>query len=162
MAEQELTHLDEKGAARMVDVGAKAVTAREAVAEGELGASAETVAALFAGALPKGDAIAAARIAGIQAAKKTAELIPLCHPLMTSGIDLEIEKRGKTTVYVRATVRVMAQTGVEMEALTAVSIALLTLYDMLKALQKDMVIGNIRLVKKSGGKSGAQGKGQKA
>lgn len=148
-----LTHLDETGAARMVDVAGKAVTRREAVATGRITMSAEAAAAIRAGTLKKGDVLATARIAGIMAAKKTAELIPLCHPLPLTKvtIDLTADDNGVT---VTATAATEAQTGVEMEALTAASVALLTLYDMAKAIDKAMVIGDIRLRSKTGGKSG--------
>lgn len=150
-----MRHLNEKGEAHMVDVGGKAVTAREAVAEGELHARAEVIDALFGGQLKKGDAIAAARIAGIQAAKQTSALIPLCHPIATSFAEIEIEAdESRTRAIVRATIRVTERTGAEMEALTAVSVALLTLYDMAKSMQKDMRIERVRLIKKTGGKSG--------
>ncbi len=152
---QKLTHLDETGAARMVDVGEKDITLREASAEGELHAHPEVLEALFSGGLAKGDAIASARIAGIMAAKRTHELIPLCHPLPITGISIGFEHdTTRSCAIMHATVRVAARTGVEMEALTAVSVALLTLYDMAKALQKDMKIQNIRLRSKSGGRSG--------
>lgn len=153
--DSELTHLDEKGHARMVDVSAKALTGREAVAEGNLVMAPETRDLLFSGKAPKGDALAAARIAGIQAMKRTAELIPLCHPIQTTHGAIEItaseDPPGAT---VRATVRVTERTGAEMEALTGVSVALLTLYDMLKSAQKDMRLEAIRLRRKSGGRSG--------
>jgi cyclic pyranopterin monophosphate synthase len=148
-----LTHLDEQGAARMVDVSAKPATAREAVAAGRISMSAEAAAAIRDGAAAKGDVLAAARIAGIMAAKKTAELIPLCHPLPLTrvAIDLAPDADGVT---VTATVATNAQTGVEMEALTAASVALLTLYDMAKVIDKAMVIDSVRLISKTGGKSG--------
>ena len=148
-----LTHLDEAGAARMVDVGGKAITTRTAVAEGRISMSAETLAAIRDGAAKKGDVLATARIAGIMAAKRTAELIPLCHPLPISSVavDLELHESG---VRVTATVATTGQTGVEMEALTAVSVALLTLYDMVKALDRSMRIEGVRLLEKRGGKSG--------
>lgn len=148
-----LTHLDADGAAHMVDVGGKAVTVRKAVATGRITMSAEAIAAIRAGSVQKGDVLATARIAGIMAAKKTAELIPLCHPLPLTrvAIDLTI---GETGVTVTATAATEGKTGVEMEALTAASVALLTLYDMAKALDKAMVIGDIGLVSKTGGKSG--------
>ena len=148
-----LTHLDEAGAARMVDVGGKAITARTAVAEGRISMSAGTLAAIRDGAAKKGDVLATARIAGIMAAKRTAELIPLCHPLPISSVavDLELHESG---VRVTATVATTGQTGVEMEALTAVSVALLTLYDMVKALDRSMRIEGVRLLEKRGGKSG--------
>ncbi len=148
-----LTHLDDSGAAIMVDVSAKPETVREAVAEGRISMSAVALSAIRAGSAQKGDVLATARIAGIMAAKKTSELIPLCHPLMLSkvAIDFAFEENG---LRVTSTVRLTGQTGVEMEALTAVSVALLTVYDMAKALDKAMVIGHIRLLAKTGGKSG--------
>ncbi len=149
----DLTHLDETGAARMVDVAGKAVTAREAIACGRIEMSREAAAAIRAGAVKKGDVLATARIAGIMAAKRTAELIPLCHPLPLSKVSVDLVP-DETGVTVTATAATEAQTGVEMEALTAVSTALLTLYDMAKALDKAMVIGEIRLLSKKGGKSG--------
>jgi cyclic pyranopterin monophosphate synthase len=148
-----LTHLDESGAAHMVDVSAKADTVREAVAEGRIQMSANALQAIVEGSAKKGDVLATARIAGIMAAKKTSELIPLCHPLLLSkiAVDFNLESDG-----IRATsrVRLTGQTGVEMEAMTAVSVALLTIYDMAKALDKAMTITEIRLLTKSGGKSG--------
>ncbi|HEX4870368.1 MAG TPA: cyclic pyranopterin monophosphate synthase MoaC [Moraxellaceae bacterium] len=149
-----LTHLDEQGAARMVDVGAKAVTARTAVAEARVRMRPETLALIQAGGLPKGDVFAVARIAGIQAAKKTADLIPLCHPLMLSAVAVELAPEAPDTVRVTATCRLAGQTGVEMEALTAASVAALTLYDMCKAVDRGMVIEQVRLREKTGGKSG--------
>jgi cyclic pyranopterin monophosphate synthase len=148
-----LTHLDKTGAAHMVDVGGKAVTAREAVARGRITMSAEAAAAIRDGSVKKGDVLATARIAGIMAAKKTADLIPLCHPLPLTrvAIDLDLDETGVTAT---ATAATDGKTGVEMEALTAVSVALLTLYDMAKALDKAMMIGDIRLIAKTGGKSG--------
>jgi cyclic pyranopterin phosphate synthase len=149
----DLTHLGADGAAHMVDVSAKADTAREAVAEGRITMSAEALEAVRAGNIKKGDVLGTARIAGIMAAKKTSELIPLCHPLMLSKIAIafEFEDQG---IRAEARVRLNGPTGVEMEALTAVSVALLTLYDMAKALDKSMVISDIRLLSKTGGKSG--------
>jgi cyclic pyranopterin phosphate synthase len=149
----ELTHLDENGAARMVDVGAKADTARVAIASGRIRMGAEALSAIRDGAVPKGDVIATARIAGIMAAKKTAELIPLCHPLPlhSVSVDFAFEEGG---LRVTAMASLTGKTGVEMEALTAVSLALLTIYDMAKAIDKGMVIENIRLIEKRGGKSG--------
>jgi len=148
-----LTHLDDNGAARMVDVGGKPETARSATATGCIRMSAEALAAVRDGSGPKGDVLAAARIAGIMAAKKTGELIPLCHPLALDAVtvDFAFEADG-----VRATARasLTGRTGVEMEALTATSIALLTIYDMAKALDKGMVIDEVRLLEKTGGKSG--------
>lgn len=148
-----LTHLDEAGAARMVDVGGKNETAREAVAEGRIAMSAEAAQAIAQGAVAKGDVLAVARVAGIMAAKRTSELIPLCHPLPLSKvtIDLTVEADG---VSATATVATTGRTGVEMEALTAVSTALLTIYDMAKALDKRMTIDGVRLLTKRGGKSG--------
>jgi cyclic pyranopterin phosphate synthase len=148
-----LTHLDDTGAANMVDVSAKPDRVREAVAEGRIRMSAAALAAIREGTAAKGDVLATARLAGIMAAKKTAELIPLCHPLAVSkvAVDFTFEDDGIRAV---ATVRLTGQTGVEMEAMTAVSVALLTLYDMAKALDKAMVIDGVRLLKKSGGKSG--------
>ena len=149
----DLTHLGADGAAHMVDVSAKADTAREAVAEGRIIMSAEALEAVRAGNIKKGDVLGTARIAGIMAAKKTSELIPLCHPLMLSKIAVafEFEDHG---IRAEARVRLNGPTGVEMEALTAVSVALLTLYDMAKALDKSMVMSDIRLLSKTGGKSG--------
>ena len=148
-----LTHLDEHGAARMVDVGGKAATARRAVATGTIRMSSEALGAIRAGDAPKGDVLAVARIAGIMAAKKTGELIPLCHPLALDAVTIEFafeEDRLRAT----ATASLTGKTGIEMEALTAVSVALLTIYDMAKALDKAMVIGEMRLLAKTGGKSG--------
>jgi len=148
-----LTHLDEKGAARMVDVGGKAETRRVAVASGLIAMSQEALSAIANGSVPKGDVLAAARIAGIMAAKKTAELIPLCHPLALDAVtvDFAIEENG---VRVTASASLSGRTGVEMEAMTAISVALLTIYDMAKAVDKAMVIGDIMLIQKRGGKSG--------
>lgn len=149
----DLTHLDESGAARMVDVGSKPVTAREAVAAGRITMSREAAAAIRAGSVKKGDVLATARIAGIMAAKKTAGLIPLCHPLPLTRVVVDLAP-DETGVTVTATAATEGKTGVEMEALTAASVALLTLYDMAKALDKAMIIGDIRLLSKKGGKSG--------
>jgi cyclic pyranopterin monophosphate synthase len=148
-----LTHLDEQGKARMVDVGGKAETRRVAIAEGRIAMSGEALAGIRDGAVPKGDVLAAARIAGIMAAKKTAELIPLCHPLPLDAVtvDFAIEE---DAVKVTASASLSGKTGVEMEALTATSVALLTIYDMAKAIDKAMVIGGVRLIEKRGGKSG--------
>ena len=148
-----LTHLDERGAARMVDVGDKAVTARVAVAEGHIRLCAEALAAIVEGAVKKGDVLATARIAGIMAAKRTSDLIPLCHPLPLSSVVVDLAP-GEGRITATATVRTTGQTGVEMEALTAVSVALLTIYDMAKALDRAMVIEGLRLLEKRGGKSG--------
>lgn len=139
----------------MVEVGAKPETLREAVAVGHLRISAAATAALQNGQLPKGDPMIVARIAGIQAAKRTAELIPLCHPLALTGIELDVSLDAEANVIrARATVRLTGRTGVEMEALTAVSVALLTAYDMLKAVDHEMVLEGIRLIRKTGGRSG--------
>jgi cyclic pyranopterin phosphate synthase len=148
-----LTHIDADGAARMVDVSAKAVTAREAVADGRIEMSKEAATAILAGLVKKGDVLAVARVAGIMAAKRTADLIPLCHPIALSAvtIDFDLDDSG---VRVTATARTAGQTGVEMEALTAASVALLTIYDMAKAIDKAMVIDGVRLLSKTGGKSG--------
>jgi cyclic pyranopterin phosphate synthase len=148
-----LTHLDDKGAAHMVDVSAKNATRREATAAGHIAMSAEALAAIRAGALAKGDALSVARIAGIMAAKRTAELIPLCHPLPISSVSVDLAL-GEAGIDCTATVATTGQTGVEMEALTAVSVALLTLYDMGKAIDRGMTIGAVRLLAKSGGRSG--------
>ncbi len=149
----ELTHLDSQGKARMVDVGGKAETQRVAVAEGRIRMSPAALAAIRDGAVPKGDVLAAARIAGIMAAKKTAELIPLCHPLALDAVTLDFIVED-SAVRAVATASLTGRTGVEMEALTAVSVALLTVYDMAKAIDKGMVIEAIRLIEKRGGKSG--------
>ncbi|WP_271077760.1 cyclic pyranopterin monophosphate synthase MoaC [Aurantiacibacter sp. MUD61] len=149
----ELTHLDDDGAARMVDVGAKQVTERSATAAGFLRASASTIATISEGNTPKGDVLGTARIAGIMAAKKTADLIPLCHPLPLDSVTIDFAFH-EESIAVTATARLSGKTGVEMEALTAASIALLTLYDMAKALEKGMVIEQVRLLSKTGGKSG--------
>lgn len=156
-----LSHIDESGNANMVDVSGKAETVREARAEGFIAMQSETLEAIRANGISKGDVLATARIAGIMAAKKTSDLIPLCHPLALSkvAVDFELHDTGiwtGTGTGIRATslARLTGKTGVEMEALTAVSTALLTIYDMAKAIQKDMVISNIRLLTKTGGKSG--------
>ena len=149
----ELTHLDEQGAARMVDVGAKPVTSREAVAECLVAMSAATKAAVEQAALAKGDVLGVARVAGIMAAKRTAELIPLCHPLPISSVEVDFEPVAEGYRVV-ATARVSGQTGVEMEALTAAAVAGLTVIDMVKAVEKGVHLQNVRLLRKSGGKSG--------
>ncbi len=150
-----LTHLDEQGRARMVDVGDKPDTEREAIARGEVRMRPETLRLLREGNLPKGDVLATARIAGIMAAKRTADLIPLCHTLLLThvGVDFTLDEE-TSRVIITATVRCRGKTGVEMEALTAVSVAALTIYDMAKAVERGMVIGEIRLLEKRGGKSG--------
>ena len=150
-----LTHLNDRGEARMVDVGSKEVTQRTATAEGFVSMQAETLALIESGTAKKGDVLATARIAGIMAAKRTHELIPLCHPLMITKASVTFtSSQTPPGIHVAATVAVTGQTGVEMEALTAVSVAALTVYDMVKAADKSMRIGDIRLVHKSGGKSG--------
>ena len=148
-----LTHLDDRGQARMVDVGGKSETARSATATGRIRMSAEALAAIRDGSGPKGDVLAAARIAGIMAAKKTGELIPLCHPLALDAVAVEFEFE---TDAIRATARasLTGRTGVEMEAMVAAAIALLTIYDMAKALDKGMIVEEVRLLEKTGGKSG--------
>jgi cyclic pyranopterin phosphate synthase len=142
----DLSHVDESGSVRMVDVGGKPLSRRRALASGEVRLAAATAARLRE--LPKGDALATAQLAGIMAAKRTAELIPLCHPLPLTKVDVDIEV-GTDRVEIRATVETTAQTGVEMEALTAVSVAALTIYDMAKAIDKEMTIGEVRLVEKT-------------
>lgn len=152
---QALTHLDSKDEAQMVDVSTKAVTLREAVAQAEVRMKPETLAAIAAGDSPKGDVLGTARIAGIMAAKQTSQLIPLCHPLAISKVAVDLAADEAIPGYrITATVRIKGETGVEMEALTAASVAALTLYDMAKALEKSMVIGSIQLLSKTGGKSG--------
>lgn len=155
MQEKPLSHLDEAGAAHMVDVSDKGVTQRVAIAEGYLCMDLSTMHAIAAGDLPKGDVLGTARIAGIMAAKQTSNLIPLCHPLpiKTIAIDLKADE-SRPGYRIQAMVKTAGQTGVEMEALTAVSVTALTLYDMAKALQKSMQIEGIRLISKTGGKSG--------
>ncbi|MET0338194.1 MAG: cyclic pyranopterin monophosphate synthase MoaC [Caulobacter sp.] len=148
-----LTHIDDQGRARMVDVSDKAATAREAVAEGFVRMTPETLALAVSGEAKKGDVRATAEIAGVMAAKKTADLIPLCHPLALSKVEVAVEP-ADGGMSVRARVKTSGQTGVEMEALTAVSVACLTIYDMLKAADKGMTIEAVRLVEKTGGKSG--------
>lgn len=149
------THLDAEGRPRMVDVGDKAVTRRVAVAEGRIVASPDTVRAIIEGTAPKGNVLTVAQLAGIMGAKRTADLIPLCHPLPLSSVEVELEAdEALPGVRARATARVDARTGVEMEALTAVAVALLTIYDMCKARDRGMCIEAIRLVRKEGGRSG--------
>ena len=151
----ELTHFNEQGRAKMVDVTEKALTHRTAVAAGEVHMSPETLEKIKSGAMKKGDVLAVAQVAGIQAAKHTWELIPMCHPLPLTGIDITFAlTEDPCMVEIRAAVTCTGVTGVEMEALTAVSVAALTVYDMCKAVQKDMRITNIHLLEKSGGKSG--------
>lgn len=154
MSDIKLTHLSEDGSASMVDVGDKADTMREAVAEGHIRMEPATLELILAGNIKKGDVIGTARIAGIMAAKQTSNLIPLCHPLILSKIAVDIdEDKDLPGLRVTSTVRLTGKTGVEMEALTACSVACLTIYDMAKAADKNMEIGGIRLVKKTGGKS---------
>jgi cyclic pyranopterin phosphate synthase len=148
-----LTHVDGAGRLRMVDVGAKPVTEREAIASGHVALSAATRRAVRAGRLKKGDPLQAARLAGIMAAKRTSDVIPLCHPLVLTGIDVDLTHTPRG-IAIRAAVRTSGQTGVEMEALTAVSVAALTVYDMLKAIDKGMVIETVQLDEKRGGRSG--------
>ena len=155
MPSSELSHLDERGAAHMVDVSGKETTAREARAEATVSLTARVLALIVEGGLPKGDVIGVARIAGIQAAKRTSDLIPLCHPLALNSVEVLFEpdlQRG--TLRIETICRVNGRTGVEMEALMAVSVAALTIYDMCKAMDKGIVIQQIRLLEKSGGKSG--------
>lgn len=153
MAEPTFTHLDDAGQARMVDVGDKSVTRRRAVARAVVRMQNTTTDAINSGTLPKGDVLAVARIAGIQAAKRTSDLIPLCHPLMLSSVAVTLEV-GDGRVEIEAVVETTGQTGVEMEALTACSVAALTLYDMCKSADKSMVIDDVTLWEKSGGRSG--------
>ncbi|MDA3628122.1 cyclic pyranopterin monophosphate synthase MoaC [Saccharopolyspora oryzae] len=153
MAQDELTHVDETGAARMVDVSEKAATARRAVATGVVRTTPEVIALLRRDDLPKGDAIATARIAGIMAAKRTPDLIPLCHPIAISGAKVELEM-GESEVRITATVKTTDRTGVEMEALTAVAGAGLTLHDMIKAVDPAAVLDEVRVERKEGGKTG--------
>jgi len=152
--ENQLTHIDEKGQARMVDVSEKDITKRQATAQAIVTMLPETLAMIAEGKHKKGDVIATARIAGIQAAKKTWELIPMCHPLMIAGAKVNIEAISETELRIEAICKVADRTGIEMEALTAASVAALTIYDMCKAVDKGMVIGEVKLLQKSGGKSG--------
>lgn len=153
MSDPTLSHLDDRGHARMVDVGSKDVTRRRAVARAQVSMAPATSSAIANNGLPKGDVLAVARIAGIQAAKKTSDLIPLCHPLMLSSVVVDLVV-GEGVVDIEAIVETTSQTGVEMEALTACSVAALTLYDMCKAIDKSMEIGSVALWEKSGGRSG--------
>jgi cyclic pyranopterin phosphate synthase len=155
---ERLTHLNARGEAHIVDVGDKAVTARQAVAEARLEARPETVEAIAGGTLKKGDALAVARIAGIMAAKRTSELIPLCHPIGLDAVEVEIVAAGREIV-VTATARTHDRTGVEMEAMTAASVAALTLYDMAKGIDRGMRISAVELIEKTGGKSGTWRRG---
>lgn len=149
----ELTHINEQGRARMVDVTEKAETTRTAVAEGRIRINRETAELIRTGGMAKGDVLAVAQVAGIMAAKRTPDIIPMCHSLRLTGVDIAFALE-EEAVHIRATVRCKGETGVEMEALTAVSAAALTIYDMCKAVQKDMEIGEIHLCRKTGGKSG--------
>jgi cyclic pyranopterin phosphate synthase len=152
---QKLTHFDAAGQAHMVDVGAKAETHRVAVAAGRIRMQPATLAAILAGSAKKGDVLGVARIAAIQAAKRTSELIPLCHPVALTSVAVEfLPDPASSCIECRATVECTARTGVEMEALTAVNVALLTIYDMAKAMDRGMTLGDIRLLEKRGGKSG--------
>lgn len=150
----DLTHFDQEGRARMVDVSDKAETARVAVAQGKIAMKPETLERIRSGLIAKGDVLAVAQVAGIMAAKQTAQLIPMCHPLAITGAKLKFKLVEPCEVEIEASVKVYGKTGVEMEALTAVSVAALTIYDMCKAIDKTMTIGEIYLVEKSGGKSG--------
>ena len=159
MAEQKLTHLDDTGKAQMVDVGDKPVTAREAIAEGFISVQPATLRAITAGAVPKGEVLNTARIAGILAAKRCGELIPLCHPLPVESVTVDFELpavggadvAAAVRIRIQGVARITAKTGVEMEALTAVSVAALTIYDMCKAIDKTMTIDGVRLIRKTGG-----------
>ena len=158
MTSDALSHIDEHGNARMVDVSDKDVTQREATARGRVLMKPDTLALIVQGQMPKGDVLATARIAGIMAAKRTHELIPLCHPLPISGVEVQLRPvemgYARAAIEIEATVRVTSRTGVEMEALTAVSVAALTVYDMCKAVERGMSIEDVRLTAKSGGRSG--------
>ncbi len=149
-----LTHLDSQGRANMVDVTDKAVTSREALAQAVVRMRPETLDMIVSGGHPKGDVFAVARIAGIQAAKKTSDLIPLCHPLMLTSVKIELNAHGSDAVLIVARCKLSGQTGVEMEALTAASVAALTIYDMCKAVDRGMTIESVRVLEKLGGKSG--------
>jgi cyclic pyranopterin phosphate synthase len=150
----ELSHLDERGAARMVDVSAKAETTRTAVAEAIVRMQPATLALIQQGGIAKGDVFATARLAGIMAAKRTPDLIPLCHPLAITGVTVDLAPQGDAALIIHATVKTTGKTGVEMEALTAASVAALTVYDMCKAVEKGIRIESVRLLEKHGGKSG--------
>lgn len=155
---QGLTHLNARGEAHIVDIGDKAVTRRRAVAQARILAQPETIATIMDGGLKKGDALAVARIAGIMAAKKTSELIPLCHPIALTKVSVDIMGDGDAAILIHATAETTGQTGVEMEALVAASTAALTLYDMAKAIDRAMVVTDLCLLEKSGGKSGDFGR----
>jgi cyclic pyranopterin phosphate synthase len=161
MTPTRLTHLDEKGRARMVDVSQKAPTSRTATAEASVKMKPETLAAVLSGGINKGDVLSAARIAGIMAAKRTHELIPLCHPLAITFVAVDFAPdEQRSLIGIEATVKVDGKTGVEMEALTAASVAALTIYDMCKAIDREMTIDGVRLIEKSGGKSGHYKRGK--
>ena len=151
---QGLTHLNARGEAHIVDIGDKAVTRRRAVAQARILAQAETITAIMGGALKKGDALAVARVAGIMAAKKTSELIPLCHPIPLTKVSIEIEADGTSAILIHAAVETTGQTGVEMEALVAASTTALSLYDMAKGIDRGMTVTDLCLLENSGGKSG--------
>jgi cyclic pyranopterin phosphate synthase len=154
MNTSDLTHFNEQGRARMVDVSNKEETKRCATAKSSLSMKSETLQLIKQGKMKKGDVLAVAQVAGIMAAKRTSDWIPMCHPIALTGIDIEFSDNGDNELYIEATVRTIGPTGVEMEALTAVSAAALTVYDMCKAVEKDMVIGSTLLLTKTGGKSG--------
>ena len=155
MTDDKLNHFNQRGEAHMVDVGDKAVTQRTAVAEGKINMQAETLQRILQGEHSKGDVLGVARVAGVMAAKKTAELVPLCHPLQLSHVDIQLNIEEKEQyVHCVVEVKTAGQTGVEMEALTAVQVTLLTIYDMCKAMDRGMVMSDIRLLSKAGGKSG--------
>ena len=157
---ERLTHLDQDGKARMVDISTKQESEREAVAEGRVSMRPGTLALILAGDVPKGDVMAVARIAGIMAAKRTADIVPLCHPLALASVQVELEAdEGASAVAIRARCRLKGRTGVEMEALTAVTAAALTVYDMCKSVDRSMTLENIRLLSKSGGRSGRYERG---
>ncbi len=153
-ADERLTHFNEQGRSRMVDVSDKADMVRTAIAEGRVKMAPETLRRIRERSVAKGDVLAVAQIAGIQAAKRTSDWIPMCHPLPLTGVDVRFEDNGEDTLTITAEVKTTGKTGVEMEALTAVSAAALTVYDMCKALQKDMVVESVALLSKTGGKSG--------
>ena len=150
-----LSHINEDGEAQMVDISGKSVTQRVATAEAKLEMAPATLRMILDGEVPKGDVFAVSRIAGIQAAKRTSDLIPLCHPIALTNVSVDFESQGNDELRIRASASVNGQTGVEMEALTAVTVAALTVYDMCKAVQKDIAVRDIRLLFKSGGKSGS-------
>jgi cyclic pyranopterin phosphate synthase len=159
----DFTHFDESGRARMVDVGAKTETVREAVAEGIVRMRAETLARIRGGGLAKGDVLAVAQVAGIMAAKQTPQIIPMCHTLLLTGVEISFRlDDAPPCIHIQATVRTVGKTGAEMEALTAVSVCALTIYDMCKAVDREMTIATIQLLRKSGGKSGDFARGDDA